>query len=584
MAMLVNFGNISTVNGRTVMSGMSSGINTKEIITALSEVKKIEINRIQDKIDINAKKTAAYAQLKEKLEILGDSVNSLRKIPSLDETGNSFNGRTIYMTSSDGTAPNLYMSVAAEKSAFVGTHSILVSNVAVAKSQMSAAFSSNTASVTEAASGTTAGMFSAGTFQINSTAITLAAGDSLVNIQAKINAVTSDTGVRAEIIKVSDTDYRINIESIETGVANAYTITDPLGVITQVSFPTTVAAADASFTFDGIPMTRSTNSISDVIANVDFILYQSTGGATVNLDISNDPTIARDAIKKFATAYNDFVQFASYHQQRDANGNFLDTSVLGKDSILRSIAPSVITQITSMVKGLSDDDYNSLYQIGISLMDQPPNGIMPEIKNMIYVDESKLDGYLASNFEDVRKIFEFNFTANSVAVRNYGRSNSINIYEGTLNINTANPSGTQVEFEYVDENGGSQSEYLEYSGTSTAGMITGPTGTVIEGLKIAYYGDGTDNIDISYSQGIADRLYNLLQSYTEDGGVIDDAVEAISNQDYRHSNEIFRRSMVLEGYIEKLIEKFARVEQSIANVNSILMLLDAQNKAGRGSD
>ena len=68
-----------------------------------------------------------------------------------------------------------------------------VDHLATAETDESGSFSSESASVVNAATTNTAGQFAAGTFKINGVSINLQQGDTLLDVASAINSQTSNT-------------------------------------------------------------------------------------------------------------------------------------------------------------------------------------------------------------------------------------------------------------------------------------------------------------------------------------------------------------------------------------------------------
>ncbi|MCB2081720.1 MAG: flagellar filament capping protein FliD, partial [Rickettsiales bacterium] len=128
------------------------------------------------------------------------------------------------------------------------------------------------------------------------TNITLQSGDTLVDVAARINAVTASSNVKASIIQVSDTDFRLTVESTVEGTNSAFVIVDDNGVTDEVTFNTIQSAQNSSFSIDDIALTRQTNSVTDAISGLTLNLVKETSDfdgpseeiITVNVTNDND--------------------------------------------------------------------------------------------------------------------------------------------------------------------------------------------------------------------------------------------------------------------------------------------------------
>ena len=179
--------------------------------------------------------------------------------------GSDFNKRAA--SSSDATL----LTASADSTAQIGNTTVTVDRLAKAQSVQSVTFASETSSV-----GT-------GTLTVQTgTAITTITIDITNNTLAGLRTAINGSGakVNASIINIGSSavpDFRLVVQSKDTGVANAVTVsgtltggTDPFaggGQIVQ-------AAADSVFAVNGLKLTRSGNTVSDVLPGVSLKLLR----------------------------------------------------------------------------------------------------------------------------------------------------------------------------------------------------------------------------------------------------------------------------------------------------------------------
>ncbi len=422
--------------------------------------------------------------------------------------------------------------------------------------------------------------------------ITLTEGDSLNDIANKINSQSNISKVSASVIKFSDTDYRLTLQSNLTGVENAYVLNDVVDDVfsSTVTLNNTQTAEDASITINGSTITRASNTISDVVDKVTFNLFQETpGGTLLKVDIDKNITAVADAITTFAEAYNDFKTFAAEQQAIDPETALaLETAFLKDSSSLGLSESQLSTALLSTVTGLSTTDLKALGELGITTTtipavsaDSEGNGGSPAVAGALLIDAAKLTNALNSNFEGVRKVFELDFnSSDNNKLQIFQSSNKVTINNFDVDIDIGRAVGDQVRITYKDEDGNPVIINADYTGNSTGGLIVGQEGTVIEGLEILYVGDGTDVINNnSYTQGIADKAYNIADPFSKLNGDIDTEVESLNREQSEATTEIARIDRDLEIFRQFLLDQFSKMEQAIAQANQILQLLDAQQQA-----
>lgn len=405
--------------------------------------------------------------------------------------------------------------------------------------------------------------------------ITINEGDNLIEIAAAINSQTATSGLAASVLKVADGDFRLVFQATQAGLTNAYEFTDPDGVLSEVTFTTTQTANDSSIDVNGVTVTRPTNTLDDVVDDLTLKLFQDSPALTVlTADIDNNTDAVKDAIKTFLTAYNDFQIFVGEQKELDAEGQFVETAILQNDSTLTNIITNIESELNLLVSGLDSGDLASLADIGVTFNDFAGDDETPPTTNILQLDEAILDTALASKFEEVRRIFEFDFNPSSSKLAIFSRTNESSATKFVLDIDTGRASGNEVRVLAADG-----TTFLG-NATLSGSTITAQSGTTIDGMKFVYTGDGTDVITVNASQGVGDRIYNLVSGFIEeDTGIVDAAISSLNDQNTKLNEDIDRLEENIETFREKQLLIFAALEKAVTASNSVLQLIDAQDKA-----
>ncbi|RLB14748.1 MAG: flagellar hook protein [Deltaproteobacteria bacterium] len=154
-----------------------------------------------------------------------------------------------------------------------------------------------------------------------------------------------------------------------------------------------VAGQDASITIDGISITKSSNSITDVIPGVTLNLLDADASTTVTLTIDRDVDGLMDKINAFVDAYNEVAKYIhdqqSYDEEKQEPGG-----ILFGDGTLLSIQSQLSSVLLETVWGV-DSDFSTLGLVGINV----------DTDGQLSVDSDTLRGYLQTNFNDVKYLF-----------------------------------------------------------------------------------------------------------------------------------------------------------------------------------
>lgn len=330
--------------------GAGSGVLTSTIIDQLKAADTAAIiTPITNKITAEQQKANGLSLISSLLTTFQASASSLG-----DST--LYQSRTV----SGNTA-----SVSVTANAGVSVQSFSITNALMALNNVkeSGTFSSTSSTVATGA-GTMALSVGGLAYNINYTA-----GETLSSLADSINNVAGSS-VKASTLQVGANDYRLVLTSAQTGAAQTITLTDSTGgslnsnllAYNATTNPTGMqniqAARDASFNYNGIAMTRSTNTITDIAPGMTINLLQDNGSA--NISIAQDTTKISDAMNSFVTSYNALTsQLTSMTTSDSTTGT---VGIFNGDNSINAITRDINQIVTSMsTNGLS------LPQFGIDL-------------------------------------------------------------------------------------------------------------------------------------------------------------------------------------------------------------------------
>lgn len=585
MVTSIQLGNLFNSNGRTVITGGSSALDIEGLIEGLTEAKRQPAVILEGKIETNTQRSEALSEMKKLLESFRDAADFLRSPPGVqNDASNVFQYRTAEISSNTAIAGSTYLSITAEPGAPVGKYAIEVNQLATRNVQTTDTFAiadANTALVGNPGGPINAGTLSVGAAGIN---VTLNAGDTLSQVAAKINAVKDQSGVEATVIKISNGNYRLSFKTLETGTAQNYDIVAQNPGMWGTTFAIQSNAVDAQITLDGTTVTRSSNSIDDLVDGLTFNLLAATPLATtLEADIVADKELAKQGIVNFVDSYNAFRLFVSKQTALGTNGRPTEDAVLASSSALSLSNSRVNIELSRFVEGLGASDPARLADIGITFSDYPGDEETPFTRNILTIDEEKLDSAIESNFDAVRRVFEFDMTSDNANLTVFKRTNGLDVSSFTLNVDQV--AGTYTA-SYLDDNGVAQ--VINLTGTTMSGgagvVLEGQQGTVLDGLTLIFASTSNATINVNISQGIGDRVYNAVDDMLEDDtGVVASALQQVEDESTRYQEEIEKIDEQIERYRDRLLAQFSALEQTISQINNLLQSLDAQSQARNNS-
>ncbi len=383
---------MSTSSVTAAQASSSSG--TLDVPTLVSQLMSIERQPINN---LNTEVSSYQAQISSLGTVQGLISSFQTAAQGLNTNINGFSA-----TSSNTSA----ITTSASSTATAGIYSVAIS--ALAQSQNLAAVGQTSTSATiNAGTSTTVtfdfGTTSGATFTSNGSgtkSVTIdSTNNTLQGISDAINA--ANIGVTATIVNDgSATPYRLVLSSNNSGASNSLKITtngagngvdtllayDPAGTknLTQ-----TVAAQNASYTLNGIPMTSSSNTVSSAIQGVSLTLNSLTT-TPATLTVAHDTTAVGTAASNFVSAYN-----ALYTQLKSRSAYGTATAAAGSlagDGTVRLM----MDQLRGIfMTGASGGTLSSLSQVGITT----------QTDGTLKLDSTALNNALANNYSDVTNLF-----------------------------------------------------------------------------------------------------------------------------------------------------------------------------------
>jgi len=300
-------------------------LNTEALVASVIALETRPVTAAEDVKKTLSLKSSALTDLRSSLSALRS------KAQALTQTGatSPFQAKTV--SASEVTVAT----ATASPSAAAAVHTLSVSQIAKLSTVVSKQLLTGTATDVVTAEGAGAKSvkitYDGTDPAISGTAIavnvTLTAGDTnatiLANLAAAINNdSTLGAKVSASIVGDTATTARLVLSSKLTGLANKVRAADTTGTLlntiglnsegasvgTGGGFLFADTILDATFKLDGLAITRSSNSVSDVLTGVTINL-QGLSTSDETLTVSSDKTSMKASIQAFLDAYNKALVF-----------------------------------------------------------------------------------------------------------------------------------------------------------------------------------------------------------------------------------------------------------------------------------
>ena len=370
-----------------------SGLNVTQIVDALVDAERVpKQEKIDEAKDAATVKISALGSLKNELSVFQTNTTAL----------DGQIGLALSSSTSNVTLSRTDSSLASEFS-----HTINVSSIATGQvlnfDNSGSGFSSTTGDIGVDSLTIDLGTWAAGpAFTGNGTSSTLsltAGATSLSDIRDAINKAA--IGVTASIIEVSTGSYSLMVKSPE-GAGNAMRVTTSLsGTAVDVikydpennsgalidSGTEVVSASDASFTVDGIAVTRSSNTITDLFSGITLELDNASAS-----DMGTDQVISSrysksDALATLETVVSEVNYLLSFLKEQSKPGtNGEDGGPLHGDHFIRYTESKIKNLTSTAIAGYDDTDiYLSSF------------GVVTELDGTLSIDETRFNEYFESN-------------------------------------------------------------------------------------------------------------------------------------------------------------------------------------------
>lgn len=398
------------------------------------------------------------------------------------------------------------------------------------------------------------GSWSGGVFTANSDldsqTVSISASSSLTDLSVALNDLDN---VSARIIETTSGSYSLVIKS-ETGADYALNISSTYGYLSNFETVDSdsdgevdsevVAASDATFTVDGIAMTRSTNILDDVFDGVTLTLNEASS-STVKLSVLKDSTTALAEMTAFVDIINENREYFKTATKRGVNGS--PAGPLAGSLIANTIQKYLNTLTTNPIAGFSEDDIY-LSDLGVSTNQDGSLSLDEDEFLSAFADDPT--GYQAV-FQSVRKTDSSYFTA--------ATSSYASLTNGAYDLDYDSSSATLTVDGVTFTTGTTTNSYTRFY--DLTGSFSGLT---ITGLASAS--------DVSGSLFIGDSMIDTIRNYIsdllDDSGDFADAEDALSTAALDYGEAITKLELRAETVREVYLTQFSAMEQMVTRLKS----------------
>jgi len=402
---------------------------------------------------------------------------------------------------------------------------------------------------------------------------------SISDIQAALNALPS----------VQPGDITVSGDTLD-GTGNlTFTYANTLGDVSSMLIDTSkldgapkLAVTEQTKGVDAY-ISRSSNTISDVVGGVTFYLHGVTGQSTSDTAASQQITLTRDTdslttkLDALVTAYNALATFIQTNTGYDNTSK--KAGVLMGDYTVETVQNQLFTSLVNNAKGfLSNiDQYISPSQLGLSV----------DSTGQLSLDTDALNTAVSNNYLGVLSLLGADKTGTS-------DSNTIGFYSADATYTTAGEYNVQVtvsggkvtgaKIKTSDESDSAWRD-MKISGNTVTGNSTfdHSSGYPVydeNGLQLSINTskDGTYNATIDVKQGFAGALNDALSAATQTNtGSIDIDSNSLQDEIDSLNDRISEETDRLSQEQDTLTTQFANLEATITQINGQMSELTGQS-------
>ena len=536
---------ISSVNKSG--SGMDLAKLVDGLVTAETTVQQKSITK---KVENTNLQISSFGQLKTKLSTFSSDLSSLEKT----------NARTAASASTAATLSVTNEAIAQDINANVTVSSI-------AKGQVV------TIDLTHASLLNSSSLSSASTIPQGTLTLTLAGAPTVITIdgtndtvQGLINEINEISGIQASVVDATGNGGLTLVLKSDTGTQNTFSLASSDGLsafstagMSAVSSPITlnVQASDAVFEVDGLTVTRSVNSITDVFDGYRFDI-NAVSSQEFNIASAVLSTDARARMQAFVSSINEVKNYLVTETKRGLNGA-ADGSLAG-DVTASQILREINALTTREIVGFSGDSY---YLANL--------GVQTERDGSLSLDATKFDAALAANPNLLNVVFASKYTSDSDNLKISGLDNYPPV-AGSYNFAYTSGSST----------GTLNGEVITGTLNSTGNRVFLAKSGDSKNISVELLSDISTSTTVRYGKSLIDKLQKYVSDITSASGAIDVRTSSLKQDLLEYDEEQTDLDAKIKALTEAYNVKFGAMESLVTQLNKtgeyLTSMMDAWNK------
>ena len=549
----------TTTTGNEIISSVNktsgSGIDLKSLVTGLVNAEtSVAQSQITKKVENTNLSISSFGNLSSRMNTLNTELTNLEETNARATT--SSNSGVILTVTDEANAVDISSSIVVSTLARGQTVSFDLTNNGFANAFSSSSSRAASSSIDQ---GTMV-------FTLGSTATTITINSTNNTLQGLVDEINKITGVQATLI---DTDgngsLSLSIRS-DTGANNSFSISSGSGDLSAfntgdysdawVARQTT--AADASFTVDGVTVTRSSNTITDLFAGHTINLTAADSSTAVEVTSALATTDARARMQSFIDSINTVKTFLKTETQRGLNG--AKPGSLAGDVTATAILRELSALTTTPITGYGSTDY---YLANL--------GVRTERDGTLSLDTTAFDAAILADPTVADIVFSSKYSATDANLSVTGLTN----YP---------PEPGSYSFSY---NSGASTGLLDsnsitpLTNSKSQKVFTGTSGNS-KNLSVTMLSDTTTSGTVRFGRSMIDTLQAYIETLTSSSGTIKTRSDTLTADLATYADDQADLDAKIEALTNDYNVKFGSMEAMVTQLNKtgqyLTSMMDAWNK------
>ena len=529
---------------------VGSGMNNSEIITSLVDAERLPaLDRIEKNQSQTENKISAYGVLKSDISDFREIVRTIKDSNAASHVGSSSN-TTIAKFTTSGTTGSENINSSLVVSSLASTHTLVTSaysNSGATVGAGSLTIDFGTWSTTSSANDT---------FTANSNAsisVTTSASTTLSQLRDSINNATDNA--EASIL-YNGTGYVLVIKG-KSGASNEVRVTPGGGsstdLINNFSYTTsrknltqTVDGTDASFTVDGITMTRPSNTVNDLYKGYTLEL-EATSSSAVNISSTQNLDNISSLLSSYVDTYNNIYLNITNMTNASFSGDESEGPLSG-DSLARSIQRDLRNFSTKSISGYEGGPYS------MSLL-----GVQTNRDGTIALNTNVLKNSFEAQPKIVDAIFKDQLTSDNAEVE----------------VTTIGPDTLPGTYAITEDAGDYNIDGVKMTANGT--LYTSGSGDSV-GMVMNIASSDVSSANIYFGKSLMTQIDTSLSNFLSYNGDINNRISNLNEKlgDFKDQKTLLDERMAR--LTDRYTLQFASMEQSIAGLKETGNYLDQMLK------